>query len=271
MDAPQADAIVVAFRSEEVIRPCVEALRADDSVDSIIVVNNSPGDETRAALKGIEGVVYQDSPGNVGFGRAVNSGRRWVQRPFVSLVNPDAHGRPGTVGQVIDWFQTHPRASVVGPRLVGRGGHVLRSSKRDTNLTRMVFEALGGPESFQVSRPERHHLVPHRTEYVIGSFVVCRVAALDQVEWFDESIFLFGEDQDLCRRLRGASWEIWYVPLGEVLHLSGHSWRQLPDRGRGLFRSARHRALRDSGKPIQAMIYRLMSRVRDVSRGSSRR
>lgn len=265
-----ADAIVVAFRSEEVVRSCVEALRADGYVDKIIVVNNSPGDETQAALTGIEDVMYADSPGNVGFGRAVNSGRRWVQQPFVSLVNPDAHQSPGTVRLLVEWLQRHPRAGVVGPRLVGPDGRVIRTSKREMSLGRMAFEALGWPEPLQVSRPAHQHRVPHRTEYVTGSFVVCRVTALDQVDWFDPSIFLFGEDQDLCRRLRDASWDIWYAPLGKVLHLSGHSWRQLPDRGRSLFRSARRRALSDSGRPVQAMLYSMLSRLSDVVRGGGR-
>ena len=82
---------------------------------------------------------------------------------------------------------------------------------------------------------------------------------------FDESIFLFGEDQDLCRRLRRGGWEIWYSPVGEVRHLSGHSWRQLSDRGRRHFREARYRELRRAAGTVDAELYRALVWARDAT------
>jgi GT2 family glycosyltransferase len=116
-----------------------------------------------------------------------------------------------------------------------------------------------------VERTDAEHRRAHRTSCLIGAFVVGRVAALDEIGWFDESIFLFGEDQDISRRLRRSGWEIWYAPVGEVRHIDGHSSRQLSDHGRRLLREARYRELRNAAGPIDAELYRALVWARDAS------
>jgi len=261
----KVDAIVVAYKSEDVIRACVSSLRLDPSVSSIMVVNDSGGDSTQERISDLDGVVYLEPGSNVGFGSAVNFARTSVQEEFVALANPDTVQRGHTVTDVLQFFGNHPQAGIVAPRMVGPGNQVYLNSQHATNLGRMLFEALGWPRVLTMKRSERAHERTHLSAYVIGSFVVCRVAALDEIDWFDESIFLFGEDYDLCRRMREAAWEVWFTPVGEVVHLSGHSWRQLSDEGRAMLRSARYRELRRRGK-TGALIYQKGVWLRDLYR-----
>jgi GT2 family glycosyltransferase len=254
----RADAIVVAYRSGEIIGRCLEALRADPAVDRIAVVNNSPGDETERHVHSMDRTVYLESPGNVGFGRAVNSARPHVRQPYVVLANPDAIQEPGTVGALLEFLEGHPRAGAVAPRMTGADGTPFPNSQRDLSLGRLVAESVGLPAALGVARPLEHHERAHRTEYVIGSYLAARARAMDEIGWFDESIFLFGEDLDLCRRMRGAGWEVWFVPVGRVRHLSGHSWKQMPHHARSLFIEARHRELAKARGPVQAEAYRLL-------------
>jgi len=55
--------------------------------------------------------------------------------------------------------------------------------------------------------------------------------------------------------MRVVGWSVWYEPVGNVVHESGHSWRQLDDSGRRLFFEARKREIRNNGGPVQAAIY----------------
>jgi GT2 family glycosyltransferase len=258
------DAVVVAYQSGDVIRRCVRSLLCDPAVGRVIVVNNSPGDES-AGVRSLPRVVYRESASNVGFGRAINSARDLVAGRYVALVNPDTTQEPGTIAALHAFLEEHERCAVAAPRMVTADGDVYPNSKHDMSAARLLFSALGWPESLGVNRTRAEHAHSHRTDYVIGSFVLCRVSALDEVGWFDESIFLFGEDQDLCRRVRSHGWEVWYVPVGAVRHLSGHSWRQLSDHGRRLFREARYRELRHAAGPIDAELYRALVWARDTT------
>ena len=155
---------------------------------------------------------------------------------------------------------------MVGPRQISAAGDPDRTSQHDLSLIRMTFQAVGWPESLQVMRPRAHHLSTHPTGFLIGGFVLCRVEALDQVGWYDGSIYLFGEDQDLCRRLGVAGWELWFAPVGRVRHLGEHSARQMSEQGRSLRREARRRELRKAAGPIQAELYGALASARDAAR-----
>jgi hypothetical protein len=58
-------------------------------------------------------------------------------------------------------------------------------------------------------------------DWVTGANMVIRREVLEQVGWFDETFFLYWEEIDLCRRVRNARYEIYFVPNAAVLHLGG--------------------------------------------------
>jgi GT2 family glycosyltransferase len=55
--------------------------------------------------------------------------------------------------------------------------------------------------------------------------MLARRSALDAVGGFDEGYFLYWEDADLCRRLRGRGYHVRYVPGASAVHQVGHSSR----------------------------------------------
>jgi GT2 family glycosyltransferase len=260
----RADAIVVAYRSHEVIRDCVRSLLDDPAVAHVVVVNNSPGDETARRLVGLTRVTYVDSPENVGFGSAINSVRHLVRSPYVVLANPDTRQTGDTVSELVGFLDEMAEAAVAAPRMIDGMGRQCGNSKHSLSLRRMMFEALRVPRTWGVTRSAEDHRESHVSDYVIGSFMTCRRIALDEIGWFDERIFLFGEDQDLCRRLRERGWKIWFSALGTVTHFSGHSWKQLDGTARVYFREARQRELRNESGSVEAFLYVAMTRIKDV-------
>jgi GT2 family glycosyltransferase len=62
---------------------------------------------------------------------------------------------------------------------------------------------------------------PRRVDWLMGSALMLRRAALDEVGLFDESFFLYFEEVDLCWRLHHAGWEMRYFPQATVVHHKG--------------------------------------------------
>ena len=58
--------------------------------------------------------------------------------------------------------------------------------------------------------------------------MVVRRPLLEEVGTFDERFFMYFEDADLCRRVRGAGWLVYYLPHIEVIHQTGGSSRSKP-------------------------------------------
>jgi GT2 family glycosyltransferase len=64
---------------------------------------------------------------------------------------------------------------------------------------------------------------PTEVESLAATAVLVRRLAFVAVGGFDESYFLYGEDLDLCRRLRLAGWKLLALPEVWAAHVSGGS------------------------------------------------
>jgi N-acetylglucosaminyl-diphospho-decaprenol L-rhamnosyltransferase len=205
--------------------------------------------------------------------------RPLVRNPFVVVANPDTLQLQPVVADALAFMAERPRVGILGPRIVSSDGSQYRSSWRDLTLPRLAAQSLTEHypavhaaacrlrlDGVGLQRSERAHRRSHPTEWISGAFMACRVEALEQVDWFDESIFLFGEDGDLCRRVRQVGWEVWYAPIGAVFHSGGHSRRQLPNEGRAFFHEARYRELHYVRGPLQAELYRYAQVLRSLFR-----
>lgn len=256
-------AVVVAYKSADVIGDCVRSLATDPVVGRIVVVDNAACAETAAAVANCEQVTYVPSPRNLGFGPAINSVRGLIDTPFVAIMNPDTVTASGTVAQCVRFLEEGERRGLMSPQ-VRTEGAIVRTSEREVTLVHLVCTALGRFPRYQLQRPIEDHARPHRTAAVNGAVLIARWAAVDDAGWFDDETFLFGEEHDLCRRLRARDWEVWYAPLGTVWHRDQHSTDQLPKAYiDGLLRNARTKQLRHYRGRLEAGLYRVASGAAD--------
>ena len=56
-----------------------------------------------------------------------------------------------------------------------------------------------------------------------GAVLLLRRDAFDAVGGFDEDFFMYGEDADLCERLRSAGWRVELYEAAEFVHVGGGS------------------------------------------------
>jgi len=53
--------------------------------------------------------------------------------------------------------------------------------------------------------------------------VLVRAETWEQLGGFDERMYFYGEDIDICVRARKAGWKVWFTPDAEFLHVGGGS------------------------------------------------
>ena len=58
---------------------------------------------------------------------------------------------------------------------------------------------------------------------ICGAFMFMKRDVLDKVGYFDEDYFMYGEDIDLCYRIKKAGYKIYYFPKVTTIHLKGES------------------------------------------------
>ena len=63
----------------------------------------------------------------------------------------------------------------------------------------------------------------HEIDALAGAFMMVKRKAGDEVGWWDEDYFFYGEDLDFCYKLKQKGWKIYFVPSVEILHYKGVS------------------------------------------------
>lgn len=228
------DVVVVTYNSAQTIAGCLEAVEAGGVPAEVVVVDNASSDGTAALVaERFPNIKLIASPINEGFGRGANRGWQETSSEYVLLLNPDAEARPGAIQALLVFAQQHPRAALVGPRLLNDDGSLQHSCFRFPNL-RMVLTGFFGLLPLDSPANGRYRLDEyeraHRVEHLLGACLLVRRAAANEVGLLDEGYYMYFEETDWCYRTRQAGWENWYCPDATVLHRGAHSTSREPER-----------------------------------------
>lgn len=235
-DTADCSAVVVAFNSAREMRTLVPEMVASDQFEEIVVVDN--GDGGSFAIARDAGVIALHRPDNPGFGASQNQGVAATSTPFVILLNPDAELSCGALSAGLAWMRDHPDTAMVQGVIVNKHtGHPERSGGAELGPVHLLGRLLHLRHllGFRIGRwlamtsglddhVERTAPEPVAVETLAATAVLVRRSAYDAVGGFDERFFLYGEDLDLCRRLRLAGWTLTTLPIMWAIHQNAGSF-----------------------------------------------
>jgi len=214
-------AIVVAFDSAHALPDCLGALSREGV--PVIVVDNASLDSS-ADLAAALGARVIRSARNEGYGRANNRGARAADSDFLLIVNPDIVLDPGAVAALVAAAARYPDAGLLAPRIVEPDGRVFFQPRS------LLSPYLPNP-SGRLNLPGGDVCAP----FLSGACFIIRRALFQQLGGFDPNIFLFYEDDDLCRRVADAGHALVHVHAAIARHGRGRSSAPKPGR---VFRAA---------------------------------
>lgn len=194
---------VVSYNSAAVIEKCLGPL-AD--IPNLVVVDNASRDDSVAVIKRLrpDAKIIRNAD-NIGWGPAVNQAFAAVETEFALLMNPDATISIDVAAQLRAAATANDNAAIVAP--------FLYSPRRGLELTMM------GPG-------ERNHqsidVIPEGpvcTWFATGAVWFCRLRAFDQIGGFDEKIWVYCEDLDICHRMARGGFSVILLPDAKGEHL----------------------------------------------------
>ena len=216
---------MVAFDSAHALPACLSAL-AREGVPAI-VVDNASSDDTQAVARE-QGARVIANPLNEGYGRGNNIGVRAAGTEFVLILNPDIVLEPGAVAELLAAAARYPDAGLFGPRIMEPDGRFFFQPR---SLIAPYLQNPGG----KLSLPEGECCVP----FLSGACLLARRALFLGLGGFDPAIFLFYEDDDLCRRVADAGHALVHVHAAVARHARGRSSAPKPGR---IFKGRWHQA-----------------------------
>jgi GT2 family glycosyltransferase len=233
---PLVSAIVVNYNTRNLLVDCLRAFYAcsDVPAEAVVVDNASTDGSVETVAREFPEAKLIRQHANVGFGRANNAGLQVAEGRFLLLMNPDVTVMPGCVGRLADFLLVRPDAGAVGPRLQRPDGLLDDTARRGFPSPAATFFHFTGlarvfPRNEKLNRYRMGHLPATETHEIDAGTAAClmvRRAAIDRVGFFDPDYFMFGEDLDLCFRLKSGGWKVFYLPTARAVHLKSFTSRQ---------------------------------------------
>lgn len=206
--------IIVSYNTKDLLGGCIRSVLATAECEQeLFVVDNVSKDGSAAfvetAFPAVHLIANDD---NRGFATANNQALPLVKGRYVLFLNPDTTVPAGSLAAMISFMDTHPRVGLAGAKILNPDG----------------TEQWSVSHRYPGQRFTRHELdgLPGPIASVLGAAMIARTDLIRKLDGFDESFFLYGEDQDLCLRIRQSGHEIGFIENAPVIHIGGQSERE---------------------------------------------
>jgi N-acetylglucosaminyl-diphospho-decaprenol L-rhamnosyltransferase len=222
--------VIVNWETPQYTIRAAQALIEDGvQPEQLVIVDNGSKDDSYEKIgRELPGCVAIRLEENIGYARAANLGARARKAWSYLFVNNDAFvHRPGSVEAMIRTLHD-PSIGMVSARVL-RGDLTIQpivaalqtpavALVRASGLSRLI------PNRWQPSWSTHWDQSSSREIHAASTVaVLVRGEAWEQLRGFDERMYFYAEDLDLCFRARRSGWKVWLTSDAEFLHIGGGS------------------------------------------------
>ena len=193
--------LIVTFKSEESIHRCVDLI---PKKYPILVIENSADNFFKSDLeKKYNNVKCILAGENTGFGKASNIGLNLVKSKYAFLINPDTLLTSNTIEQLIHYSQEINDFALLSPVMED-------PEDKNYSIYKKKFLPINTLEYLEI-------------DFIKGFAMFFNMSKFKSIGFFDEKIFLYFEEDDLCRRVRKLNQKIYVIFSSKITHAGGQS------------------------------------------------
>lgn len=222
--------IYVNYNTADQVMTSVESVRRHTKgIDYEIIVadNNSKYDENLQKLIDDETIKVVKLDDNYGFGKANNAGVKECTGEYIFLLNPDTICHDNSIKMLLDCLKADQTIGVISPNLINSESKPTHSFRRvgDGIITELNFALFGLPYKILYGNDFEYNHNNNQIDvaYSCGAAMMMKKETFEKVDGFDETFFMYYEDQDLCNRIKKTGLRIINEPKAIIQHLEGTS------------------------------------------------
>jgi GT2 family glycosyltransferase len=195
--------VVVTFNSAQVLTACLNSIPMPRN---LVVVDNASRDDSVAIAQKFGAQILRNKR-NLGFGAACNLGAALSTAPYVLFLNPDAVMADNAISELQKAIELYPAAGGFAPavNIIGSTRSFRKTSYVQDQGSRYIADA-EAPKSYA------------EVDFIDGAACLYNRDLFLKLGGFDESLFLYFEDDDLSYRMRQSEKKLIYVPQALILH-----------------------------------------------------
>jgi GT2 family glycosyltransferase len=233
--------IIVNWNGLDLLPRCLESIvKHPPSVSyEIVVVDNASTDgsvewlrsaHSKGRLKAANLRLIENAE-NLGFGKANNIAFNQTNSPMLLLLNSDTEVTEGAIDKLVGTLKSNEKAAGCGPKLLNIDGSLQPSVHRNPPTAwatlmiglRICYLLPMRIRAELLLGPFWDHSRRRKVRMLSGAVMLLRREVIDSVGGFDEELYFYGEDAELCLRIVTAGWDLLFEPDAQVVHHSGKS------------------------------------------------
>lgn len=213
---PLASVIVLTCNGRAHLQECLESVFDQSYPDfEVILVDNGSRDGSASFARGLfrDRIKIIVNSENRGYAGGNNAGIRSARGQYIALLNDDLRLDRNWLKESVSVLEEREDFAIAAGKILS----YYRPAEID-NVGHLFYPdgTFRGRGRLEIDRGQYE-----RVEEVMaasGCAMVLRKKALDQAGLFDEDFFIYGDDSELCLRLRWLGWKAIYAPRAVVFH-----------------------------------------------------
>jgi hypothetical protein len=222
--------IILNYRTPELTIECLKSLidsyrqeLQDDRVEIIVVDNESNDDSVKSIKYYLESIRYDGiinlicNKENLGFGGGCNLGAKAAEGKYILFLNSETEIMGKGFFEMIKFLEEHAKVAILGGKLENIDNSPQLSVGKFYNLFNL-FLMLLGLERLGFLRSSPNSI--KRVDWVSGACMMVRRDIFEKLAGFDEKLFMYMEDMEICYRAKKLGFSTYFYPDLKLLHQS---------------------------------------------------
>jgi len=211
--------VILNYNDYITTKEIIEKIKDYKTLDLIVVVDNNSTDNSYEKLKIYENekIVVINSNSNKGYSYGNNIGSRYLKEKgieYIIISNPDIIFKEEDIEKLIDNFKEE-KTAVVAP-LIEQNGEIIKGWKFPN-----VF--IDGMSNINfIGRYFKKMLLykqeTKKVDVTSGCFFIIKADILEQIDYFDEKVFLYYEENILAKKIKNCNLDIVIDSSVSIIH-----------------------------------------------------
>lgn len=217
--------IILNHNGKQWLKDCFQSVFDNThniSFEVILVDNASTDGSVEYVRKEFPQVKVIKNNANVGFTRGNNIGVKEAVGEYVCILNNDTIVLPDALNNLFNFVKTQPIKTIATGKILKFSGGIQPNCSNLPTFFReylnFTFSKIKGPNPFTLRLKEDEI---QKVEVVTGTYFMIKRSDMLELCGFDENIFIFYEDADLCLRFCKLGGQVLYYPDSVIKHYWG--------------------------------------------------
>jgi len=229
----QISIIIINFNTKKLTKECIRSINEKVKMPSfeMIVIDNASMDGSQEELAKLKypNFIYIYNKINIGFSKANNQGASLAHGEYLFFINSDMLFVNDVVGILVDYYKNNKNIGIMGPKFLNPD-YTLQVSCRNFPSIKFglikffpLIKIFLFKEYGDYYQKEKDFNKIQKVDTVSAGALLIAKELFDQIGGFDETSFMYGEDADICKRVRDIGKDVIYYPDAMLIHYGGQS------------------------------------------------